>query len=330
MRLAGLDLRNFRGVQEGTISDFAAINILVGKNNSGKTTVLEALTRLANRYCHERNIDADILNRRMMDLWATPRNEREEYPPELWYRHDQEAPVSAIARLIFQPGVATQGDVTMSMRKTAPTVMQSVASDTFSENRKGDVLKFLKGVTLFRPQDGTNRIVELLHWPQLLTNRRDKALTRIMNSVFGLEAESFNLLPDQRLMILFEEFSVPLDVQGDGARTALRALMVLTLLEDTLFLMEEPECHQHPGSLERYAKAVATLAKEQRIQLVLTTHSAECTRAFLAAAKHVGSDSAVFHLSLDKGKQAARRLDADAVESLATTGVDVRFLDLYA
>ena len=38
-----LFLKNFRGIKSGRLEDFAQVNILVGPNNSGKTTILEAL-----------------------------------------------------------------------------------------------------------------------------------------------------------------------------------------------------------------------------------------------------------------------------------------------
>lgn len=95
-------------------------------------------------------------------------------------------------------------------------------------------------------------------------------------------------------------------------------------------MLEEPECHQHPGSLERFAAALCRLAKAQEVQLTISTHSAECVRSFLKGAKAADSEAAVFHLTLNDGKQDARRLDPEAVETLTNTGVDVRFLDLYA
>jgi hypothetical protein len=41
--ITNLTLRDFRGIAEGTIQDFAQVNVFVGPNNSGKTTILEAL-----------------------------------------------------------------------------------------------------------------------------------------------------------------------------------------------------------------------------------------------------------------------------------------------
>ena len=45
MEIASLQIENFRGVQNGIIR-FSAHTVLVGANNCGKTTVIEALALL--------------------------------------------------------------------------------------------------------------------------------------------------------------------------------------------------------------------------------------------------------------------------------------------
>jgi len=184
-------------------------------------------------------------------------------------------------------------------------------------------------MTIFRPSDGANGTIEAKLWPQLLSSRADKRLTQMTNDVFRMNAEGVQLLPDSHLVVLFEEHSVPLDLQGDGTRAAFRCLMLLATLQSTLYVLEEPECHQHPGSLERFAEVLCKHAKQQEVQLLIATHSAECVRSFLAGAEKSGSSSAVFHLQLEDGLLEASRLDAEAVQSLHATGVDVRYLNLY-
>ena len=43
MRLIGLELRNFRGYKEETYISFNDLTTFVGKNDAGKSTILEAL-----------------------------------------------------------------------------------------------------------------------------------------------------------------------------------------------------------------------------------------------------------------------------------------------
>ncbi|HNC99536.1 MAG TPA: AAA family ATPase [Myxococcota bacterium] len=158
----------------------------------------------------------------------------------------------------------------------------------------------------------------------------DKLISAELSRVFRVELEGVQLLPDGRAMLLFSDYSLPIDTQGDGARAVFRALTLLATMRDTLLILEEPECHQHPGSLGRFAAAICGLARQRSVQLMLTTHSLECVRAFFAGARAAGTEAKLFNLELSDGVLSARSVSAEAAEGLDAAGVDVRELDLYA
>lgn len=61
-----LEIKNFRGIREGRINDFARINLFVGRNSCGKTTVLESLSLLAG--IGDPNLIVSIQNLRNISL----------------------------------------------------------------------------------------------------------------------------------------------------------------------------------------------------------------------------------------------------------------------
>lgn len=62
-----LTVEGYRGLQQFTLDGLARVNLLVGSNNSGKTTVLEAIELLATR------MDLDA-------LWRTLQRRVEQFP----------------------------------------------------------------------------------------------------------------------------------------------------------------------------------------------------------------------------------------------------------
>ena len=44
--LRSLEIQNFKGIKQGKLEDLAQVNILVGRNNSGKSTILDALVMM--------------------------------------------------------------------------------------------------------------------------------------------------------------------------------------------------------------------------------------------------------------------------------------------
>lgn len=317
--LESIKIENFRGIRESEITGLTEVNLLIGKNNSGKTTVIEAIQRFINPR------GKDALSREISSYWATVRREVNE--ANFAYRGQRLESASAdglYRNLNGQNSIAIRINLTLKTGKNRGGSTPAIPTEIQPE-----FSHFRDAPTVLRPQDATDSSIEERFWPTLLSNRRDKLLTKILNDVFGTGAEGIQVVPPRTLTLMFNEYSLPLDVQGDGTRCAVRSLMVLAMVNGTLLALEEPECHQHPGSLERYALAVCKMAKEQLVQLVVSTHSAECVRAFLKAANSASSDAAVFHLSLNDGKQEARRLEPATVNTLMETGVDVRFLDMY-
>lgn len=313
IRLESLRIRRFRGIREGEINGFSDVNLLVGRNNSGKSTVAEAIA-----WGTQPVGSVDPVGRNAMDIWSQAHAGAT--GAELYYRQDKSQSVEVTARI---------NEVKL-FRSLSPNGQQKFEpkKDTWQQN--DPIFKYVRALTVFRPIDGWNPQIEQKLWPQLLANRGDKALTQMLNDIFKLDAEGFQLLPDRRLLVMFPEYSVPVDVQGDGTRAALRSLMLLAALQSTLFIVEEPESHQHPGSLERFALAICKQAKRQDVQLLVSTHSAECIQSFLTAAEESHLQSEVFHLRREDGALDASRLDGDTVQTLRETGVDVRYLDLYS
>lgn len=321
IRLESISISRFRGIREGKLEGLADVNLLIGRNNSGKSTVAEAITLMLSRICHGET--KDPIGRNLTDIWNQIRKCNGPVNRETWYKQDQSEPIRIDAML-----AGNQISISMHFRHGNVDVPESIPEAVRNSNQP--VMRFARHATIFRPLDALNQNIESVVWPLLFPTRRDKLLTKAINVIFQMEVEQLNLQPDNRLLLLLPDYSLPLDVQGDGARAALRCLMLFAPLRGTLFMLEEPECHQHPASLERFAKAICRQAKEQEVQLLISTHSMECVDAFMKAAAEANSESAVFHLKLTDGLLQSTRILPTNLEALEASNIDPRYLDLYA
>lgn len=315
--LESVKIERFRGIRRGEISGLTQVNVFVGRNNSGKSTVAEAIVRAAALLAQTRGGSKDdSFGRDRSWFWCKTRNEKR-LEIVHWYKGDRNHDV------VIE--ITSNGDtakLVLSGDKESIPIAPGVDSPLTTVSKR---------LTAFLPGMGHVPSDDVKLWEPLLMTRSDKVLIEVMAEVFDMpDLESIQQTPVGKLMVLFKSYAMPLDSEGDGARAALRCLLPLAQLQDTLYIIEEPEVHQHPGSLQRFARALCQLGQTRKVQLLITTHSLECVSAFIDGAEAANSDSAVFHLSLKDGDLTTRKIDAGTVRSLDDMGTDVRKLDLYA
>jgi AAA15 family ATPase/GTPase len=133
-----------------------------------------------------------------------------------------------------------------------------------------------------------------------------------------------------RMMALFPSYALPLDLMGDGTRAACRILMAIAASQDTVLFVDEIESHQHPLAMERLALALCRLSTRQSVQLVVTTHSADCVDRMMSAAEKSGVPSSVVHLANADGIVKSTAITGSEYLEMRRDGLDVRYFDLYA
>ena len=173
---------------------------------------------------------------------------------------------------------------------------------------------------------------EHIYWKSLLKTRGDKLLIKMLNE--GLEADVENLTyapvdSGYVLMVLLKNTSVRVDDLGSGSRDALIRLMPLITVKNTAALLEEPENHLHPGGLQVFMKYLLRVAKENRLQLFISTHSIELVYFAYKLSEEIGIDTRVFFLEKDEdGAVSYRILEKIDIDTLRKLGLDPRFLDI--
>ena len=353
--LSSLGLSNFKGIKSGTISDLAQVNLLVGRNNAGKSTILDALLLMRCAFGligYEGVNGLEYILRRRVNRWPVGGMLGQDYR-ELYYMFNAQDPI--MIDIVFSDGVETSCEglptrdrVTVTTggvdRKPiyrgvfwngavedAPresTAFQNVATEVGHGNAR--LLGFshlLDTTTLQVP------FLEEL-WEKLIIDRRDAKLRDMLNDIYKVNIEGFSLMPfggRNRLVALLSERSVALDWLGDGLRYALNILSLGMLLEGTVLMVEELETHQHPESLKLLTQTLFELAKKQHLQLFLTTHSWELMTYALEAAEERDVGLTMHHLNLDReGKLHARAIPRPDAELLMDIGHDPRRIYKYS
>ena len=306
-----VEIERMRGIRKGKLDDLAPLTILVGPNGSGKSTVLDALLIGASPNAGEA-LDRSIRRRKGL------------LRPARWlvWRSGKEGNGRCVAEATAGDKRSIElrvdaDDVSLSIRKdpavTAEAELAHGANPFAGSRTAGGSPHSIKGVSAVRLLDAYVFDADIpLHqlYSDAVEQGRGVAAQEILTKVVpGLKA--IQILTDRDdpiLHLVFDEYSVPVVLAGDGVQMLLRLALELASRGEGVVLMEEPEVHQHPGSIRQSALAILAAVRRD-IQVVLTTHSLELIDALLDGAPEKELERiAVYRVQLEDGVLNSHRL----------------------
>jgi len=364
--LKSVSIKGFRGIKECAIEDFSDVNIFIGRNGAGKSTVLEAIyassawLNAVDELRNRRKLDYIIERRAGRGGWGSSRN-------ILWYLMDVEKDVEiklSFARkkelrlkliskdfegnvwstlpadLHYELEKHWRGYVFYSyfkdkfgLPKLHSTSKENIGAKELFAKYYGDAIKFLENITfidswlLSKPD-----IVERKVWPKILAKRLDKLIVKSIREGYRIDAEGLTYMPIGGVHVLALQLSkttVRVDDLGDGVKNAILVSATILPLEKTAVLIEDPEIHQHPGGLATLMDFTMRIAKKKHLQLFISTHSIELVRIVNKLCSEIGLECKTFFLERSSdGIVDVRTLEKVDVDTLLKLGLDPRLLHI--
>jgi energy-coupling factor transporter ATP-binding protein EcfA2 len=334
--IATVEIENLRGIVKGALDDLAPLTILVGPNNSGKSTVLEALWFGASQ--GDAGIAAQLAIRRG---WCG---------------------IGCVGQVQYRPSQPTVVRIGTESRVTDSEFDIGAGVDVDFQSAYRDDRRFALGQCQVnaRCRDSTSRVligwngdVSPSNWltgafPQQRSAFVDvSAITRFNTledaysaaAALGYERDLESLLAriglkDQTLRILkggdwyvlhqvADGRALPAYFLGDGYKRLLLLACQLASAK-SLVLIEEPECFQHPRYLDELA-GLLWAAQTRGTQVVLSTHSLDLLRRMFAVDGTPLDQAAVFQTRLMGGALTSLRIPGPrAAERLEHLDEDLR------
>ncbi len=361
--LTKLHIQSFRGLQDFHLEDLRPINVLVGENNSGKTSVLEAMMaflapgslRTWSYLLYARDPDGDISNLGRLASWLFPvvgrdsMDERRDISIDgVWfgdsekltmnYRKDEE--MMEAGRRRNQEGGWDEVLTSVSIAKVS-------ASFFSSEGEKSGELRFIPRTRerrVFEPikvEGGIERMprrpVEYVkphaHRSRgYSANSISEAVRRGLKEVllgflqiFDSEISEIDVIEDSTVIIQHRTLGpLPLHAFGDGLRKALVVAGHAFRVPGGVLLVDEAESALHVTCQRDFFTALFKLCESLQVQVFLTTHSLDAVDGIIQACSN--PESLVgFHLPDRNSGQTVKRMSGDIMERLRfERGLDLR------
>lgn len=272
-------VRGFRSIADTGVLPLGAVTLLVGRNNAGKSSLLRGVYSLQGGPLFQQSDLRLGDTQSVIDLTFS------------------KLPVAfltspTLAKLVAN-GQDGPGVVSCTRSKGEPlwiirvTVGETVVSlEIASKEPYNLMFPVLSGrrVTLYREQASERSAFEVQPTDNNLVSRimslsgsrlpEGIRFRDLCNRVLGIEV---NIMPQengqQLLGTQVDRYnSIPLEAMGAGLSGALSLIVGLSVADDKLFVIEEPEDDLHPAALKVLLDAIAE-ASSRNNQFLISTHS---------------------------------------------------------
>jgi len=271
MRVTSLRLTGFRSFVDMQPIALGAINVFIGANNSGKTSLLRAL------YLMQQSVDQVYPDVRVGGQIATVQIGLEDASGFQWGSLG-----SGLATIILNSANRRDGSIQLNFASA------NGSHQALAVLRAEDPHHFVVPFLSKRKTAGYQEDIRLQFALQVTPSMANLAakLSRISNPSFpGYEKYRETCMAILGFMVtgtpsesgqragvyLPSRETIPIDQMGEGVPNIVTLLADLALSEGKLFLIEEPENDLHPTALKALLELITESSKSN--QFVISTHS---------------------------------------------------------
>jgi len=294
-------IENFRGIESLIINNIKQVNLITGRNNCGKTSVLEAVFLLTGMS----NPQLPVLIHNFRDLSLTDDEDFSYFfnkfdisnNPKINGKSDSQertleikAIYSAFSEIPKQISteqilLSNSSDVVGSRIEGLNLIFNLGKEKTFQSEIR------LKQNEIKVPRDYKEKLVAYFINPGTVMKDMDRRLNAILirkdlgtiiNSLKEIEPQLLDIRMGAGGVVYADigvDRLIPINVMGDGIRRILAMLAAISERKNGILLIDEIENGLHYTTLSILWKAILKAASDNNVQLFITTHSYECVQA---------------------------------------------------
>ncbi|WP_405536421.1 AAA family ATPase [Streptomyces sp. NBC_00075] len=341
MRISKLRVQNFKSFADTGELELAGINVLVGRNNSGKSVILRSIhTMQENGHPNPEHVrigtdaasvkfefSGDCLGDALERHFGVSAPDAENAKLNFSFQRTDDMhnglSLNEDRRITFGSSVA-MSDGSLG-RKTGNSGVRAIRSSepsnfiyTYFSKRK--VAHFERIVDLTRTLAIENDLRNLVAKVTRLANpdyEGAQEYEALCNNVLGFRISSYASAGGQQAGIPVGRFDhIPIESMGEGVSSMLGLIADLCMGDGNLFLIEEPENDIHPESLKTLLRVIVDKSKNN--QFIVTTHSNIVTR-YLGAAV----DCKVFEVTMNHQRNTTPTSEIQEIERTAEARIEV-------
>ncbi len=323
MKFKNLNIKNFRGFSELKLENFGRVNLLLGNNNSGKTTVLEALFLILGGSNPKNDLNINSLRGlrfegeedfryffHKLDYNNIPEI-KSEFSREEYSRILKINPLYKDYIEVYNDFADDLGDENRYIPKINTTsntievlglINEFLIKETVNKPPKkyNSSIVYQNGRPIITPPKNyieeisgailnsdihTTDIIGSLE--NIIKSKQQDKIINVLNQI-DKRIKDITIFTNRRIFFDLDgiDHLVPINIMGDGIR---RLLSLITIISETtggVVLVDEIENGLHYSAHKKLWEAVLVACKEYDVQLFITTHNIETLKCLMEVAKN--------------------------------------------
>jgi len=355
-----LRLHNFRGFSSYSLGDLTRINLLVGKNNAGKTSILEAieilshggrpssLLRSPSRRGEVTSESRDPALRAEYDIRYLFHQHRIREGSTFEIQADKDLASPAIRCIIRRPESEIEQ---LELSEQDEPSMTYELFVTGPENEKGSIIKistegilasdFRRGpipyaqlappAAVFLGTEGADLNILQKMWDDIVLTSEEERIIKALQIIeprverLAFTGGSSRWSSIAWIKLKNDEERVPLGSLGDGIRRLLSLAIYAARASGGILLIDEIDTGLHYSTLKLMWQFITEVAIRLDIQVFATTHSGDCLRALAwLNEEKPGYENIVSVYRVDRFSEQATRYSAGEIEVAERQQIEVR------
>lgn len=294
-----LSIKNFRGISECDFSSFSRINFFYGKNNSGKSTALEAVFLLSGistpvillnensmrsyskisekdlmTFFHNFNTSQEISfiseedsgQKRRIAIKLIDKDTRTFFPKDSFMQNlgTNDAKKDYGLNYSFSVGETISKSIPMKVKPTQNGYSVSIPRINDYEEKFATV--YLPPVLQFNVVlDKLSEIIKNKHKSDIISGLK----------ILSDDVVDIAIIDNEILIDIGLKNFVPLKLMGDGMRKILSILIAIYTCKNGAVIIDEIDNGLHYSAIAPLMKLLSTVCKDYNVQLFASTHSKE-------------------------------------------------------
>lgn len=339
--LQKLTLVAYRGISDLTLDGLTPVSLIVGANNAGKSSMLEAAGIVLRPRDHgqwvsavrRRDADMDLVD----GIWSM-------FPASQALHLDNDAQESSriiidatlggTARHVEALASATQvpgsdGGAALAMRVNVSVTGEPMAELSFPASKVVRHQMATYRVFTVTPASHYSTSIFVEQLSQVVDAGRKQLAVQLLQ-IFDPGVEDLDVIASLGRTAVRVTHArrgvVDLSSFGDGMRRAAVLALALTRASQGVLLVDEIEAGSHHSVLRPVLSRLLEAAAVSQVQILATTHSLEAVDAVMGAVEDRGTPDALsaFWLQQQETKHEVRRYDFAKLCTLREGGFDIR------